>query len=157
MEIDAVTIFGGILSILVTAGVFYLFYYLFDSGTFKDTPGPSTPEKTTELVKLEEDNRKLKRTVTRLMTLLKKGNTAQRKQQITGIVDQLVTRSSDDPWSPDWTFKGYDQPWGAAVSPTSAWGENTLDVDYDGAQSDSARPVNSNMASDARKLRALQA
>lgn len=94
------------------------------------------------------------------MTMLSM-RTGQKREEITGIVDRLVADANskppttDNPWQPNWRFKGYAQPFGDAVSPTSAWGENTLDLDYAGAQSDSERPPNKNMADDMKKIRNL--
>lgn len=154
---EIIGIIGIIVSILVAIAVFLLLYYFL--GTSKQEPTViEKPESTSAYVKIEEENRKLRRTVKRMMGMLTKSN-GTKKRELTGIVDQLIEESktndkdnTDNPWSSTWTFKSFNQPWGDAVSPTSAWGQNTLDVDYTGGQSDSERPTNKNFERDLRQV-----
>lgn len=150
---EIISILGIVFSILVAIAAFALLYHFLGSQEQTKKPESEQPEKTTAYVKIQQENRKLRRTVQRLIGMMTKTNNT-KKRELTGIVDQLIPQddATDNPWSSNWKFKTFDQPWGDAVSPTSAWGENTTALDYPGAQSDMSRPGNKNVEDDMRKM-----
>lgn len=151
---DYTMIFGIALSVIVAVAFFLALWFLLpaNSSPVPDTGSDNVDQDKAETIKLKEENTKLKRSLTRIMEHITK-NKVTKSEEVPSLVNELISQSrppvTKNPWNSTPMFQYL--PFGTAVSPTSANGENTLDYTPAG-QSDQSRPSNQNLENDKLRL-----